>query len=149
MIAAHAAPTRTDNPVEEIEGAAAQNPEDEVRVFLGALATLMRDTVVRFEETVCRVTDLVTAQQGGAGRSLIVALQDFDRLQQEFGALGETLARYAAAAGPRSATDAPFQLGRDAIAPISVGDLKERLLRHLQGEAVDLDTAPPRVEEIF
>jgi hypothetical protein len=120
-----------------------------MRVFLSAVASLMRDTVLRFEETVCRVTDLVTSQDGRAGRNMIVALQDFDRLQQEFGALGEALARYASTAGPRSAEEARIRLGRDVIAPISIADLKERLLRHLQGEAIDLSDEPPRAEEIF
>ena len=70
---------------------------------------------------------------GRPDRELIVTLQSFDRLKQEFEALGDALTRYAG-----STNDVPLageeraQLGQDVIAAITVHDLKDRLLRRLQ-----------------
>jgi hypothetical protein len=123
---------------------------DDVRAFLAALAALLRDTVLRFEETVCRITHIVMTQGAKADRDLIVELQNFDRLQQEFAALGDTLARYSSMIeGFTSADDGRARLGLDVIAAISMADLKERLLLRLQGEAENLVIPPLAEEEIF
>ena len=57
-------------------------------------AALLLDNVLRLEETVGRVTDLVMGS-GRPDRELVVTLQSFDRLKQEFEALGDALTRYA------------------------------------------------------
>jgi hypothetical protein len=105
----------------------------EVAALLGVLATLFLDNVRHLEETVARVTDLVM-RDGRMGRELIVELQAFDRLKQEFEALSGALARYADSTpmipldgdGPRE----PF--GRDVIHEITLADLKERFLDRLE-----------------
>jgi hypothetical protein len=104
----------------------------EIAALLGVLATLFLDNVRELEDTVARVTDLVT-RDGRPDRELIVTLQSFDRLKQEFEALSGALARYADSThtlplegdGPRT----PF--GRDVIHEITLADLKERFLDRL------------------
>jgi hypothetical protein len=105
----------------------------DIAALLGVLATLFLDNVRELEDTVARVTDLVT-RDGRPDRELIVTLQSFDRLKQEFEALSGALARYAdstnalpvAGDGPRE----PF--GRDVIHDIALADLKERFLDRLE-----------------
>ena len=117
----------------------AQDSANDVGAFLSVFAALLLDNVLRFEETANRVTALVMGS-GRPDRELIVTLQSFDRLKQEFEALGDALSRYAEATN-----DLPHvgeeraRLGRDVITAITVHDLKDRLLRRLQ---VDL----PNVE---
>jgi|EndMetStandDraft_8_1072994.scaffolds.fasta_scaffold157739_2 hypothetical protein len=144
----------------QMPGAAARDKaegeeaNEDVKAFLDALAALVRDTVVRFEETVGRVTDMV--MPGGcrkADRDLIVTLQNFDRLQQEFAALGEALSRYASATNRLSDGDTDHrQLGHEVVSSICMADLKERFLhqlRELQGDAVDATADAEGEEAIF
>jgi hypothetical protein len=104
----------------------------EIAALLGVLATLFLDNVRHLEDTVARVTDLVT-RDGRPDRELIVTLQSFDRLKQEFEALSGALARYADSTNTFSLADeasrAPF--GRDVIQEIALADLKERFLDRL------------------
>ena len=68
----------------------------EVGTFLVATAEVLRETIVRFEKTTARITESVVTRPGQADRDLIVTLQDFDRLQQEFLTLAEVLTQAAA-----------------------------------------------------
>lgn len=112
----------------------AQVSADDVGAFLAVFAALLLDNVLRFEETVGRVTDLIIGR-GRPDRELVVALQGFDRLKQEFEALGDALTRYA-----KSTNDLPpsgeerLQLGQEVIASIAVAELKDRMLLRLQDE---------------
>jgi len=114
-------------------GSAQDDALSDIAALLGVLATLFLDNVRELEDTVARVTDLVT-RDGRPDRELIVTLQSFDRLKQEFEALSGALARYAdstnmlpaAGDGPRE----PF--GRDVIHDITLADLKERFLDRLE-----------------
>jgi hypothetical protein len=111
-----------------------QDSANDAGAFLSVFAALLLDNVLRFEETASRVTKLVMGS-GRPDRELIVTLQSFDRLKQEFEALGDALTRYA-----ESTNDLPHageeraQLGRDVVAAITVHDLKDRLLRRLQAD---------------
>jgi hypothetical protein len=100
----------------------------DVEAFLPALAAMLREAALHFEGVSGRVTDLVIGQCGQAAPDLVVALQDFDRLQQELAALGEALLRYLAATG-KVAADADHA---DVIGGIPLDDVKQRLLRRLQ-----------------
>ncbi len=51
----------------------------------------MRDAVTRFEQTSAGITEYVANRPNEANRDLIVTLQAFDRLNQEFVALAEVL----------------------------------------------------------
>jgi hypothetical protein len=107
-----------------------QDQSSDVGAFIAVFAALLLDNVVTLEETVSRVSDLVMGS-GRPDRELIVTLQSFDRLKQEFEALGEALIRYAEAATSAAGREDHAQLGRDVIAAISVADLKNRLLSRL------------------
>lgn len=115
---------------------------NDVGAFLAVFAALLLDNVLSLEETVGRVTDLVTAL-GKPDREMIVTLQSFDRLKQEFEALGDALTRYAEATNvtPMGGEERA-QLEQNVIAAITVADLKDRLLRRLQDDLPDV-VAPP------
>jgi hypothetical protein len=117
-----------------------QDQSSDVGAFIAVFAALLLDNVVTLEETVSRVSDLVMGS-GRPDRQLIVTLQSFDRLKQEFEALGDALIRYAGAANGIAGREDHAQLGRDIIAAISVADLKNRLLSRLD-IALPLVSAP-------
>lgn len=118
---------------------------NDVGAFLSVFAALLLDNVLRFEETAGRVTDLVMSN-GRPDRQLIVTLQTFDRLKQEFEALGDALARYAESTNVLPlAGEERARLGQDVIAAITVADLRDRLARRLQD---DLEIIPaPHISE--
>lgn len=122
----------------------------EIGRFLEALATLLRETIGRFEDVAGRVSDIAVARSGGVNRELIVALQDFDRLQQEFAALGDVLARVGAA--PHTfdrAADGRRHAGHEAIAAVSISHLKTRFLEHMRAIGMETDEEPAEEESIF
>jgi len=95
-------------------------------------AALLLDGVLRLDETVGKVTDLVIGS-GSRDRELIVTLQSFDRIKQEFEALGDALTRYAEATNSIPATgEQRVQLGHEVIAAITLAELKDRLMSRLQ-----------------
>ena len=59
---------------------------------LATLASILRDSTGRFEETSDRIAQLVVARETGSGVDIIVALQEFDRLRQDFEAIEGILA---------------------------------------------------------
>jgi hypothetical protein len=119
----------------------------ELHRLLMVLSTLFLDNVRHLEDTVSQVTDLIT-RDGLPDKELIVTLQSFDRLKQEFEALGGALAHYAdAAKGPLS-DEALAQFGRQVIGTIALADLRVRLLDKLQPTAPAVALADPPAEEI-
>src|SRR6516165_4772815 len=61
--------------------------------LLAAVASILRDSTGRFEETSDRIAQLVVSpEKAGAGVDIIVALQEFDRLRQDFNAIETILA---------------------------------------------------------
>jgi hypothetical protein len=111
----------------------------EIGTFLIATADVLRETISRFEKTTARITENVMTRPSQADRNLIVTLQDFDRLQQEFLMLAEVLTQ---AAGKSSKSWLRAEGGghpaEDAVAGISVADVKERLLRQLNVSMIGL-----------
>ena len=113
-------------------------PVGEVKLFLAAIATVLRETVGAFESTVGRITEIAVARPEGVDRDLVVALQDFDRLQQEFATLSEVIARLSHKTemdGPATGAD------HEVLAAISIADLKDRLARHLRVLSADIPAA--------
>jgi len=118
-----------------------------VGAFLAVFAALLLDNVLRLEETVGRVTDLIMSS-GRPDRELVVTLQSFDRLKQEFEALGDALTRYAESTNAVPvAGEQRIQLGEEVIGAITVADLKDRLLYRLKEQPIDSETIP-KVEEM-
>jgi hypothetical protein len=119
----------------------------ELHRLLKVLSTLFLDNVRHLEDTVSQVTDLIT-RDGLPDKELIVTLQSFDRLKQEFEALGGALAHYAdAAKGPLSG-EALAQFGRQVIGTIALADLRVRLLDKLQPTAPAVVLSDPPAEEV-
>ena len=120
----------------------AKDSADNVGAFLAVFAALLLDNVLRLEETVGRVTDLIMSS-GRPDRELVVTLQSFDRLKQEFEALGDALTRYAESTNAiPSAGEERVQLGQEVISAITVADLKDRLLYRLKEQLPDLANMP-------
>jgi hypothetical protein len=115
-----------------------QVSSNDVGSFLAVFAALLLDNVLRLDETVGRVTDLVIGS-GRPDKELVVTLQSFDRLKQEFEALGDALTRYAGATNsipPEGEERA--QLGQEVIAEITLAELKDRLLCRLQEDLPEM-----------
>jgi len=124
--------------------------DNDVGAFLAVFAALLLDNALRLDETVGRVTDFVMASK--PSRDLVVTLQSFDRLKQEFEALGEALTRYAEAhsAAPLNAEE-HSQLQENVIAAITVADLKDRMLSRLLDDLPELPApaiSPEQAAEI-
>ena len=124
----------------------AKETADNVGAFLAVFAALLLDNVLRLEETVARVTDLIMSS-GRPDRELVVTLQSFDRLKQEFEALGDALTRYAESTNaiPPDGEER-VQLGEEVISAITVADLKDRLLYRLKEQLPDLANMPKVLE---
>jgi hypothetical protein len=129
---------------DEADGSVSQSP-DEIRTFLAAISTVLRETVSAFESTVGRITEITVMRPGRADRELVVALQDFDRLHQEFSTLGEVLARLS----NKSQEGIADHLGEELMAGISIADLKERLAHQLMILTTDLPDAEPSEDVVF
>jgi len=123
-----------------------QETANDTGAFIAVFAALLLDNVLRLEETVGRVTDLVMGRDR-PDREMIVTLQSFDRLKQEFEALGDALTRYAEAtnATPLGGEERA-QLEQTVIAAITVAALKDRLLRRLQDELPEV--AAPKLSDL-
>lgn len=124
-----------------------QESANDVGAFVAVFAALLLDNVLHLEETVGRVTDLVMSS-GRPDREMIVTLQSFDRLKQEFEALGEALSRYAEATNATSpGSEERAQLEKDVIATITVADLKDRLMSRLKDDLPEV-LSPPILEMV-
>lgn len=121
------------------DAGALEEPADDLAAFLGTLAAMLRETISKFEQTSSKVTDLIVTLPGQTDRELVVALQDFDRLNQEFAAICDALARTGTSMTGSWAHDG----GEDhpkhkVIGAISIAELRDRILNHL-------DSAPPEM----
>jgi hypothetical protein len=122
---------------------------NEVSTFLNATASALRDAVIRFEQTSAGISQHVANRPNDANRDLIVTLQAFDRLNQEFVALAEVLTLAASKSGESwMRKEGGVHPAEDAISSVTVSDLKERLMRHLGITAVDLTMLVPTGEEV-
>lgn len=126
-----------------------QENAHEVHVFLSALSTVLQETVGGFEQSVARITDLIVSGPEKDNLELVVALQAFDRLQQEFTSLSETLARIAATSNGSWASVDDDHPSHEAIKSIPMSELKARLQSHLNGAAAELSQRDLPDEVIF
>jgi hypothetical protein len=99
--------------------------QDDVRRLIAAMAIVLRETVAAFEDTVARITEMTVLRHGGnADRDLVVALQEFDKLQQEFATVSDILLRLSAPPA------------------IAIAGLRDRLARQLGNKEDDLELSP-------
>lgn len=107
---------------------------DIIGTFLRIFSGVLLEQVHHLDETVEQVTALATAA-GPLERDMIVALQSFDRLKQEFEALGSALARCAELAnGMPRPTDSHTHFGDQVISAITVAGLRDRLWQRLEDD---------------
>jgi hypothetical protein len=133
--------------VQADEGPAAEAAPEIARLLM-IFAGLFLDNVRHLEDTVSRVTDLIT-RDGRPDKELIVTLQSFDRLKQEFEALGAALARYADSHHlPQMPGEAVSQFSRHVIDTIALADLKDRLLDRLHNQAPAQPLNEPKDDEV-
>jgi hypothetical protein len=145
----NSAPVETNQPAVGDAGAASVQASGELGAFLGTLAALLRETIARFEQTTGRVSDMVVAHTGRAGPDLVVALQDFDRLQQEFSALGEVLSRMeATTGGPWPGNLAVADLKHELLKTVTIADLKQRLALHFEAPETEPETTAPSEDHL-
>jgi hypothetical protein len=110
--------------------------------LLSAVSTVLHETLDRFEQASGKVTQTVLTRGNPGDYELIEALQNFDRLHQEFSAIKSMITRCATATAPGSvAGEVPC--GPEAVAEITLTDIKQRLLSCL-GE-----TMPHPAEEVL
>ena len=98
--------------------------------LLAALASMLHEATTRFEETSDLIAQLVVAGETGMGPELIVALQDFDRLRQDFVAIGSVLSRCSQATGELTPSEKIYPL-HQVLADIPLVDFKKRLTQCL------------------
>lgn len=128
---------------------------DDIKTVVAAIAVVLRETVAAFEDTVARITEITVTRPGRADRDLVVALQDFDRLQQEFATLSEVLTKLSAMSPMASIMasamigDAGGEAGDEVLSVISVADLKDRLARHMRSLMLDLSASKISEETVF
>jgi hypothetical protein len=116
------------------------DPDLPLPKVLATLASILRDSTGRFEETSDRIAQLVVARETGSGVDIIVALQEFDRLRQDFEAIEGILAGCAQAIERAAASESGRPL-RDVIGEIPVVDFKTRFARRLAWVSQEIDTA--------
>jgi len=118
----------------------------DLSALLAALSSVLAETLRRFEDLSGRVTDGILKRGQAIDHDLIIALQDFDRLQQEFAAIADVMT-YCASVPPDAEIGA---FPQQALARVNLADVKIRLRDHLrtrQGEglAAPIDDA----EQVF
>ncbi len=124
---------------EPVDGSPGQKAGD-VADLLAAIAISFRESIARFEDTVGTITEIVVKQPGGNDRNLVMALQNFDRLHQEFATLGEIVGRVAQ---DRDRGPGESAACGDVIASIPIEELKERVAYHFKTVTED----PKQLEE--
>jgi hypothetical protein len=115
------------------------SPRQTVGAVILALSDVMTDTIGRFEQIAARITQIVLTKGSNSQQELIVELQSFDRLQQEFTAFTNALARCAAVGDELHLTDdQDSRLRSEVIAAITVSELRGRLLRRLESNLTNV-----------
>jgi hypothetical protein len=114
--------------------------------LLSAVSTVLHETLDRFEDASGRVTQTVLMRGNPADHELIQALQNFDRIHQEFSAIKHMITHCATASAEGRLAD-NAQWGQDAVAGITLTDVKLRLLACL-GETMPQPAADAMGEEV-
>ena len=114
--------------------------------LLSAVSTVLHETIDRLESASGRVAQTVLMRGNPADHELIQALQNFDRIHQEFSAIKDMITHCAtASAEGRLADNAQWR--QDAVAGITLTDVKQRLLTCL-GETMPQPAADAMGEEV-
>ena len=109
--------------------------------LLSAVNTVLHETLDRFEQASGKVTQTVLTRGNPGDHELIQALQDFDRLHQEFSAI-KSMITHCATATAQGSIPGEMPCGAEAVASITLTDIKQRLLACLG------DNMPGPAEEV-
>jgi hypothetical protein len=113
--------------------------------LLHAVATVLNETLDRFEAASGEVTQTVLTGGTPADHELIVALQNFDRIYQEFSAIKSMISHCATASEQGSGPSDDWK--HEAIAGITLTDVRQRLLNCL-AESLPPGMAEPVDDEV-
>lgn len=102
--------------------------------LLSAVNTVLHETLDRFEQASGKVTQTVLTRGNPGDHELIEALQNFDRLHQEFAAI-KSMITHCASATAEGSVPGEVVCGPEAVANITLTDIKQRLLTCL-GESM-------------
>lgn len=117
--------------------------------FLRALTTLLKETVDDLERTSGKIGEYIMALPHRPDQQVVVALQHFDRLQQEFRALTDMTAHFAASTDESGSGDGwTNQHSTRVVDAITVSDLKNRFNRYLETIEIEL-TSPDLFDEVI
>jgi hypothetical protein len=103
---------------------------DDIAVFLNACSKLLHENVTVLESASSRVSELVSAN-AKPDPGLVVALQGFDRLKQEFEALGHALAGYSEHFRGELDPEERRRYLHEAVERMGLAELRSRLLDHI------------------
>jgi len=124
---------------EAASGAAAMPTADFVAALerlLSELSAVLCDVVVRFEETTSQVTEAIAFSRCEVSRELVVTLQDFDRLRQEYLAVAKVIGRIGTCLERAVAGDVEAEAQcAEAITEVPIAELRKRLMACLAGQA--------------
>jgi hypothetical protein len=134
----------------EINGLALQEPDQFSGVgrLLSAVSTVLHETLDRFENASGKVTQTVLTRGNPADHELIQALQNFDRIHQEFSAIKHMITHAATASVEGRLAD-HSQWGQDAVDGITLTDVKQRLLDCLSATPRAPIADPVDAEAVF
>jgi len=119
----------------------------EISTFLVATAMVLRESIMRYETTTNRITQTLLTQADKVDRDLVMTIQEFDRMQQEFATRSEVLSQAAAKSGKSwLREEGGGHPAEDTLASVSIADLKERLMRRLGASLLNFD--PNESEEV-
>ena len=134
----------------EIDGLALQGPDQFSGVgrLLNAVSTVLHETLDRFENASGKVTQTVLTRGNPADHELIQALQNFDRIHQEFSAIKHMI-NHAATASSEGRLADHSQWGQDAVNGITLTDVKQRLLACMRERPVESAVEPAGEDAVF
>ena len=95
--------------------------------LLSAVSTVLHETLDRFEQASGKVTQTVLTRGSPGDHELIEALQNFDRIHQEFSAI-KSMITHCATATAEGSVPGEVPCGAEAVANITLTDIKQRLL---------------------
>jgi len=116
--------------------------------LLNAVSTVLHETLDRFENASGKVTQTVLTRGNPADHDLIQALQNFDRIHQEFSAIKHMITHAATASVEGRLAD-HSQWGQDAVDGITLTDVKQRLLACMRERPVESAAEPAGEDAVF
>jgi hypothetical protein len=117
--------------------------------FLGAVTIAFKESLASLEQTVGQVTEIIVAQGGQKDRNLLMVLQGFDRVQQEFANLTSALETVATARLIHGGTADSALSVKESLGAISIDHIKIRLEELFSAVLANIDTVTEFEDVVF